>query len=107
MKIKKKVSSGNLMKKLQQAQAKMDEAQNKIKSYTFTGKAGGDVVKVVINGDYDVMEVQIDKEIVDPDDVEMLQDLITAAFNDAVSQLKEKNEEIMGQLMGNMGIPGM
>jgi hypothetical protein len=107
MKIKKKVSGGNIMKKLQQAQAKMDEMQNKLKSYEFTGSAGGEVVKITINGDYDVLNVEIDKEIVDPDDVEMLQDLITAAFNDAVSKLKDKNNEIMSQFMGNMGIPGI
>ncbi len=107
MKIKKKVSGGNLIKKLQQAQSKMDEVQNKIKSMNFTGTSGGDVVRITINGDYDVLSVEINKEIVDPDDIEMLQDLITAAFNDAVSQLKEKNSEIMNQFMGTMGIPGM
>jgi hypothetical protein len=107
MKIKKKVSSGNIMKKLQQAQLKMDEMQNKIKSYEFTGSAGGGVVKLRINGDYEVLALDISKDIVDPDDVEMLQDLVTAAFNDAVSQLKEKNDEIMSQFMGNMGIPGI
>jgi DNA-binding YbaB/EbfC family protein len=107
MKIKKKVSGGNLAKKLQQAQAKMDKVQNELKSQTFTGKAGGDVVKIMINGDYEILEVSIDKEIVDPDDVEMLQDLITAAFNDALSQVKDKNNEMMSQLMGNFTIPGM
>ena len=91
----------NLMKQAQKMQEDMQKQKEELMSTEFTAKSGGGMVEVVMTGDKKIKSINIKKEIVDPDDVEMLQDLITAAINDAVSQIEKLEKE------NTPAIPGM
>ena len=97
----------NMMKQVKKMQEQMMKAQEELKEKTVEGKAGGGVITVVVNGHKEVKDVKIKPEAVDPDDVEMLQDLILAAVNDAMKQVDEINNKEMGKLTGGMNIPGL
>jgi len=98
---------GQIMKQAQKFQAKMAKLQEELKDKTVEASAGGGMVTVVANGGQDILSIKIDPEVVDPDDVEMLQDLIIAAVNDALNKAKAMMNEEMGQLTKGMNIPGM
>ncbi|MBL7217595.1 MAG: YbaB/EbfC family nucleoid-associated protein [Desulfobacteraceae bacterium] len=98
---------GQIMKQAQKFQTKMAKLQEELSERTVEASAGGGMVTVVANGGQDVLSVKIDPEVVDPDDVEMLQDLIMAAVNDALNKAKAMMNEEMGQLTKGMNIPGM
>ncbi|MCF0135583.1 MAG: YbaB/EbfC family nucleoid-associated protein [Lachnospiraceae bacterium] len=97
----------NLMKQAQRMQRQMEEAQKQLEEMTFEGSAGGGVVKVTVTGKKAVTNVTINPEAVDPDDVEMLQDLILAAVNEALTKVDEASESKMGAISGGLNIPGM
>jgi DNA-binding YbaB/EbfC family protein len=92
-----------LMKEAQKAQRKMAEAQEKLASLSVEGSAGGGLVNVSATGDGTITKVKIDPSVVDPVDVDMLEDLITAAVNEAQRKAKEIQEAEMGAAMGGMG----
>lgn len=96
-----------MMKQMQKMQKKMAEEQEKLKEETVEGTSGGGMVKVVMNGHKEVIDVEIDEEVVDPDDVEMLQDLIVAATNEALNKADELSSERLGQHTKGLNIPGM
>lgn len=96
-----------MMKQVQQMQKKMEEAQKEVEETIIKTSAGGGVVEVEINGKKEVISINIDPEVVDPEDVDMLQDLILAAVNDAINQIDKVSEEKMGKLTGGLNIPGM
>ena len=98
---------GQIMKQAQKFQTKMAKLQEELSERTVEASAGGGMVTVVANGGQDVLSVRIDPEVVDPNDVEMLQDLIMAAVNDALNKAKTMMNEEMGQLTKGMNIPGM
>ena len=98
---------GNLAKMAQQMQAEIVRVQTEISALQLEGTAGGGAVKAVVNGNGEVVSISIDKEVVDPEDVDMLQDLITAAVNDGVHRVKEVAAEKMARVTGGMNIPGM
>jgi len=98
---------GQIMKQAQKFQTKMAKLQEELSDRIVEASAGGGMVTVVANGGQDVLSISIDPEVVDPDDVEMLQDLIMAAVNDALSKAKAMMNEEMGQLTKGMNIPGM
>ena len=98
---------GQIMKQAQKFQTKMAKLQEELSERTVEASAGGGMVTVVANGGQDVLSISIDPEVVDPDDVEMLQDLIMAAVNDALNKAKAMMNEEMGQLTKGMNIPGM
>lgn len=98
---------GNLMKQAQKLQSKMLKMQEELADKTVETAAGGGMVKVVANGRQQILSIEIEKEVVDPDDVEMLQDLVLAAVNDALVKSQEMVSEEMGKLTGGMNIPGM
>ena len=98
---------GNMMKQAQKLQAKMLKMQEELGERTVETSAGGGMISVVANGRQQVVSITIDKEVVDPDDVEMLQDLILAAVNDALSKAQEMVAGEMGKLTGGFNIPGM
>ena len=81
--------------------------QEELEEKTVEASAGGGMVTVIANGKKEIMEISIDPEVIDPDDVEMLQDLIMAAINEALRQADEMVQSEMGKLTGGMGIPGM
>jgi len=98
---------GQLMKQAQQIQTKMAKLQEDLGDRTVEASSGGGMVIVVANGRQEVLSVKIEQEVIDPDDVEMLQDLIMAAVNDALTRAKDMVNEEMGKLTKGMNIPGM
>jgi DNA-binding YbaB/EbfC family protein len=98
---------GNMMKQAQKLQAKMLRLQDELAAKTVESAAGGGMVKVVANGKQQIVAIQIEKEVVDPEDVDMLQDLILAAVNDALTQSQEMVSTEMAKLTGGMSIPGL
>ena len=83
----------------------MAEVQGKLKDLIVTGSAGGDMVKIDINGKMEVLKVEISKEVVDPKEIEMLQDLIRAAYSDAFTKLRDKMKDEFSFLTGGMNLP--
>ncbi len=98
---------GKMMKQAQKLQNQMTRLQDEMADKTIEASAGGGMVKVVANGKQQVLSIAIDKEVVDPDDVEMLQDLVLAAVNDALNRSQEMVSSEMGKLTGGMNIPGL
>ena len=98
---------GNMMKQAQQLQSKMMKLQEELAERTVESSSGGGMVKVTANGRQQILSIQIEKEVVDPDDVEMLQDLVMAAINDALAKAQEMVSSEMGKLTGGLNIPGM
>ncbi|MGI5835334.1 MAG: YbaB/EbfC family nucleoid-associated protein [Chloroflexota bacterium] len=95
------------IKLLQQMQQRLLKAQEELGKETVEGTAGGGAVKITMTGHQKVQSVTIDPEVVDPEDVEMLQDLVTAAINEAVSKSHELASKRLGSLTGGMKIPGL
>lgn len=98
---------GNLMKKAQQLQEKMAKLQEELGEKTVETSSGGGMVMVVANGKQEIISIKIDPEVVDTDDVEMLEDLVLAAVNDALYQAKQMVNEEMTKLTGGVKIPGI
>ncbi len=96
-----------MMKQAQQMQAKMQKMQEELADKTIEATAGGGAVKAVVNGQKDLVDLEIDPDAMDPDDVEMLEDLIVAAINEGMRQVQEMIEEEMGDITGGMNLPGM
>ena len=98
---------GNMMKQVQKMQARMVEIQEQLAEERVEGTAGGGMVKAVANGKQEIVEITIDKEVVNPDDIEMLQDLIVAAVNQAQKAASELAAERMAEVTGGLNIPGL
>jgi len=98
---------GNMMKKVQKLQEEMGKLQEELKTRTLDATAGGGVVKVVINGEKQLLSVKIDPAAVDPEDTEMLEDLILAAVNEAIKKVDDMMAQEMGKLTGGLKLPGM
>ena len=98
---------GNMMKQAQKLQSKMLKLQEEMAEKTVEASSGGGMVKVVANGRQQLLSIQIEKEVVDPEDLEMLQDLILAAVNEALLKSQEMVTEEMSKLTGGMNIPGL
>jgi len=99
---------GNLMKQAQAMQENMQKAQEELANIEVAGEAGGGMVKLVMNCRYDVKTVSLDPELLgDPEDKEILEDLIAAAVNDAVRKVEKTSQEKMSGLTGGLDIPGM
>ena len=98
---------GNLLKKAQQLQEKMAKIQEELSEKTVETSAGGGMVTVVANGKQEIVSIKIDPEVVDQEDIEMLEDLVLAAVNDAIDQAKQMVSEEMTKLTGGIKIPGL
>ncbi len=101
----------NMNQLMKMAQDMSKQMEDKMSSIEAEGNAGGGMVKVILNGHKNILSIEVSKEVVDPDDVEMLQDLITAAFNDAISKVDEELKDNLGSslpggLPGGMPFPG-
>jgi DNA-binding YbaB/EbfC family protein len=96
-----------LMKQAQQMQNKMAKMQEEMALKTIEASVGGGMVKVVANGKQEIVSIRIEKEVVDPEDVEMLQDLILAAVNEALAQSQKMVSSEMSKLTGGLNIPGL
>ena len=98
---------GNLMKQAQEFQKKMAAAQDELRKRVVEGTAGGGMVKAMVNGKLELVALKIEKEVVDPDDVEMLQDLILAAISQATKKAQEMADQEMSKLTGGISMPGL
>ena len=98
---------GQLMKQAQQMQAKMAKLQEELGEKTVEASAGGGMVSVVANGRQEIVSLKIEQEVIDPEDQEMLQDLILAAINDALNKAKAMMNEEMGKLTQGLNLPGL
>jgi DNA-binding YbaB/EbfC family protein len=96
-----------MMKQAQQLQSKMLEMQEELGNKSVTAQVGGGMVEVVANGRQEVLSLRLDPEVVNPDDTDMLQDLILAAINDALNRSREMVSDEMAKLTGGMKIPGL
>ena len=96
-----------MMKQAQQLQRRMAQLQQELESATVEATAGGGVVTVVVSGKMTVESIVIDPEVVSPDDVDILQDLVTAAVNEGLSKAQEMVSSRMGELTGGLNIPGL
>lgn len=93
----------NLMKQAQRMQRQMEESQKALEEKEITAAAGGGAVEVTMNGKKEVLKVKLSPEVVDPDDIEMLEDLIMAATNEAIRQIEEISQESMSKITGGLG----
>ena len=98
---------GKMMKQAQQLQSKMLRRQEELADKTVEASAGGGMVRVVVNGKQQIVALEIKQEVVDPDDVDMLQDLVLTAANDALTRSQEMMSGEMNKLTGGMNIPGL
>lgn len=93
----------NLMKQAQKMQRQMEETTKELEDKEYTATAGGGAVSVTVSGKKEVTAVKLSQEVVDPDDIEMLEDLIIAAVNEAFRQMEEENSSAMAKLTGGLG----
>ena len=93
----------NLMKQAQRMQRQMEESQKELETKEFTAAAGGGAVEVTVSGKKEMLRIKLTEEVVDPDDIEMLQDLIIAATNEAMRQADEENTAMMNRMTGGLG----
>lgn len=98
---------GDMMKQMQKMQEKFEQIQKELEEKRVEGTAGGGMVRVVANGKQEILEIKIDKEVVNPDDVEMLEDLVLAAVNQAKEKAQQLQLEDMAKLTGGLKIPGL
>lgn len=98
---------GGLMKQAQKLQARMAELQEELGRRTVSAQAGGGMVEATVNGRQELVALRIDPEVANPDDIEMLQDLITAAVNEALNRSREMVAQEMSKLTGGLQIPGL
>ncbi|MGN0375187.1 MAG: YbaB/EbfC family nucleoid-associated protein [Butyrivibrio sp.] len=93
----------NLMKQAQRMQRQMEEQQKELEEKEITASSGGGAVEVTINGKKEILKVKLSPEVVDPEDIEMLEDLIVAATNEAIRQIEELSQESMAKITGGLG----
>lgn len=93
----------NIMKQAQRMQKQMEEAQRQLEEQEITATAGGGAVEVTVSGKHEVTKVKLTEEVVDPDDIEMLEDLIMAATNEALRQVDEASQQSMAKITGGLG----
>jgi len=98
---------GGMMKKVQKMQKEVAKVQKELEEKEVEATAGGGVIKAIVNGKKELMSLDIDPEAMDPDDVEMTQDLIIAAVNEAINKAEKMMEEGMAKVTGGMNIPGL
>lgn len=96
-----------LLKQAQKMQSQLVKAQEDLSKQQVEGSSGGGMVKLVMNGSQELVSVKLSKEVVDPNDIEMLEDLIVAAFQNAQEKVKELSSSTLGQISGGLQIPGL
>lgn len=97
----------NMMKKIQEMQENMERIQHEVEETEFSSSVGGGAVEVIVNGAHEVVAVNLKPEVVDPEDVEMLEDLIVSAFNESIRKANEAMEKGMESAKGGLSIPGL
>lgn len=100
-------NQGNMMQKLQKMQDEMQRVQAEIEETEFSASAGGGAVEVTVTGKHEIKAIKMQPEVVDPDDIEMLEDLIIASLNEAIRKANDKMDSEMGKITGGLNVPGM
>lgn len=100
-------AGGSMMKRLQEMQANMEQKQAELAEAEYTASSGGGAVDVTVNGSHEVKAIKIKPDVVDPEDVEMLEDMLLAALNEAMRKADETAEREMGKITGGMNLPGL
>lgn len=100
------MNMNNLMKQAQKMQKQMAEMQEELENKDLEITSGGGAVKIIINGKKEIKSLEISKDVVDPDDIEMLQDLILTAVNESIRQAEEMSNKEMSKITGGVGLPG-
>jgi nucleoid-associated protein EbfC len=98
---------GNIMKQAKKMQERIGQLQQELETRTIEAQAGGGMVRAVVNGKFEIVSLKIEKEVVNPDDVEMLQDLITSVVNEGIRKAQEMASTEMAKITGGLNIPGM
>ena len=98
---------GNIMKQAKKMQERMARIQQELETKTVEAQAGGGMVQVVVNGRFELVSIKIEKEVVNPDDIEMLQDLVAAAVNEGIRKAQEMASTEMAKITGGLSIPGL
>ncbi|MDO8445629.1 MAG: YbaB/EbfC family nucleoid-associated protein [Deltaproteobacteria bacterium] len=98
---------GNIVRQAQKMQAQMQQIQEEMANKTVEASSGGGMVKAVVNGKQEILAIKIEPEVVNPSDVEMLQDLIVAAVNEGIKRSQAMMSEEMGKVTGGLGVPGL
>lgn len=99
--------SANMMKKIQEMQEEMARIQEEVENTEFSASAGGGAVEVTVNGKHEAVSIKMDPEVIDPDEPEMLEDLIIAAFNESIRKANDAMEQGMERAKGGISIPGL
>lgn len=100
-------NQGNMMKKIQQMQEDMQNAQAEVENSEFTATAGGGAVEVTVSGSHEVRSIKMQPDIVDPDDIEMLEDMLIAALNESIKKANDAMEQGIEKAKGGLSIPGL
>lgn len=100
-------NQGNMMQKIQKMQEEMARVQTEVEETEFSASAGGGAVEVTVTGKHEVKSVKLKPEVVDPEDIEMLEDLLIASLNEAIRKASDAMDSEMGKLTGGLNIPGM
>ncbi|GAB6272572.1 MAG: YbaB/EbfC family nucleoid-associated protein [Smithellaceae bacterium] len=98
---------GNIMKQAKKMQEKIGRLQQELETKTVEAQSGGGMVRVLVNGKFEIVSLKIEKDVVNPEDIEMLQDLIAAAVNEGVRKSQEMAASEMSKITGGLSIPGM
>ena len=97
----------NMMKKIQEMQENMERIQEEVEKTSFTSSAGGGVVEATVNGKHEVLDIKIQPDVVDPDDIETLQDLIIAAINESIKKASDAMDKGIESAKGGLSLPGI
>ena len=100
-------NQGNMMKRIQQMQEDMQNAQAEVENSEFTSTAGGGAVEVTVSGSHEVRSIKMQPDIVDPDDIEMLEDMLIAALNESIKKANDAMEQGIEKAKGGLSIPGL
>ncbi|HPC84856.1 MAG TPA: YbaB/EbfC family nucleoid-associated protein [Smithellaceae bacterium] len=98
---------GNIVKQAKKMQEKMGRLQQELETRTVEAQSGGGMVRVLVNGKFEIVSLKIEKDVVNPEDIEMLQDLIAAAVNEGIRKSQEMASQEMAKITGGLAIPGL
>ena len=100
-------NQGNMMKKIQQMQEDMTRIQEEIEATEYTSSVGGGAVEVTVNGSHEVLSIKMQPDVVDPEDIEMLEDLLISALNESIKKANDAMDQVMERAKGGLSIPGL
>lgn len=100
-------NQGNMMKRIQQMQEDMENIQKEVEASEFSASAGGGAVEVTVNGSHEILSIKMEPDVVDPEEIEMLEDLLIAALNESIRKANDAMEQGIEKAKGGLSIPGL